>query len=36
MQRSGSVREYAFAQALKQNGVETEQALTDLLRKVQD
>lgn len=36
MQRSGSVREYAFAQALKQNWVETEQALTDLLRKVQD
>lgn len=34
MQRSWSVREYAFAQALKQNRVETEEAIKDLLQKV--
>lgn len=34
MQRSWAVREYAFAQALKQNGVETKEAIADLLSKV--
>ena len=34
MQRSWAVREYAFAQALKQNWVETKEAIADLLAKV--
>ena len=34
MQRSWAVREYAFAQALKQNRVETKEAIADLLQKV--